>query len=109
MTDSFDRQARPRERRFSGLVLALAVSAALMLGATVARATGRVLGSTRFGNIEFWPWRDGNPHQRGAGRPDVVEIGWTWLHAEAQRTAINTEAKLIMLTQAFETWHVHAV
>jgi len=77
--------------------------------ATIQRATGRVVGTTRFGNIEFWPWPPGNPHQRGADLPDVVEIGWTWLATDAQRTAVNTEAKLLMLTHAFETWHVHAV
>lgn len=77
--------------------------------ATVARATGRVVGSTRFGNIEFWPWPPGNPNQRGEDRPDAVEIGWTWLGAVAQRTAVNTEAKLLMLTHAFEEWRVHRV
>jgi RimJ/RimL family protein N-acetyltransferase len=34
----------------------------------------------------------------------VGEIGFTWLSPAAVRTAINTEAKLLMLTQAFETW-----
>ena len=77
--------------------------------ATVAKATGRVVGSTRFGNIEFWAWPPDNPHQRGPDVPDVVEIGWTWLAADAQRTPINTEAKLLMLTHAFETWRVHRV
>jgi N-acetyltransferase len=77
--------------------------------ATVARASGRVVGSTRFGNIEFWSWPASSPQARRDGSPDVVEIGWTWLAADAQRTAINTEAKLIMLTHAFETWRVHAV
>ncbi len=77
--------------------------------ATVARATGRVVGSTRFGNIEFWPWPPDNPNQRGEDRPDAVEIGWTWLGAAAQRTAVNTEAKLLMLTHAFEEWRVHRV
>jgi N-acetyltransferase len=72
-------------------------------------ATGTVVGSTRFGNIEFWPWPPGNAHQRGADVPDVVEIGWTWLAASAQRTAVNTEAKLLMLTHAFESWRVHRV
>src|SRR5262245_1615826 len=66
--------------------------------ATVERATGRVVGSTRFGNVEFWAWPPGNPRQRGETRPDVVEIGWTWLAADVQRTAVNTEAKLLMLT-----------
>ena len=41
--------------------------------------------------------------------PDVVEIGWTWLAPDAQRTGINTEAKLLMLTHAFESWLVHRV
>jgi len=77
--------------------------------ATVASATGRVVGSTRFGNIEFWAWPPGNPNQRGEDLPDVVEIGWTWLAPDAQRTAINTEAKLLMLTHAFEAWRVHRV
>jgi RimJ/RimL family protein N-acetyltransferase len=77
--------------------------------ATVARATGRVVGCTRFGNIEFWSWPAANVHQRGEDRPDGVEIGWTWLAAAAQRTPVNTEAKLLMLTHAFETWRVHAV
>ena len=77
--------------------------------ATVSRRTGRVVGSTRFGNVEFWPWPAGSAYQRGAETPDVVEIGWTWLAAEAQRTAINTEAKLLMLTHAFERWRVHRV
>src|SRR5574342_949003 len=77
--------------------------------ATVAKATGRVVGSTRFGNIEFWAWPPGNENQRGDGAPDAVEIGWTWLAADAQRTPINSEAKLLMLTHAFEAWRVHRV
>ena len=77
--------------------------------ATVASATGHVVGSTRFLNIEFWTWPPGHPFQRGEDLPDVVEIGATWLAARAQRTAINTEAKLLMLAHAFETWRVHRV
>jgi RimJ/RimL family protein N-acetyltransferase len=77
--------------------------------ATVDRRTGRAVGSTRFFNIEFWAWPAGNPHQRGEHVPDAVEIGWTWLAASAQRSGINTEAKLLMLTHAFETWRVHRV
>lgn len=57
--------------------------------ATVERATGRVLGSTRFGNIT-------PAHRR-------VEIGWTWIAPAWQRTAVNTEAKLLMLRHAFDT------
>jgi len=77
--------------------------------ATVAKATGRVVGSTRFGNIEFWAWPPGNANQRGEDVPDAAEIGWTWLAADAQRTPVNTEAKLLMLAHAFETWRVHRV
>jgi RimJ/RimL family protein N-acetyltransferase len=77
--------------------------------ATVDRESGRVVGSTRFGNIEFWPWPPGHPLQRGEEVPDVVEIGWTWLAADVQRTAINTEAKLLMLAHAFDRWRVHRV
>jgi RimJ/RimL family protein N-acetyltransferase len=77
--------------------------------ATVAKATGRVVGGTRFGNIEFWPWPPGNANQHGRDVPDAVEIGWTWLAADVQRTPVNTEAKLLMLAHAFETWRVHRV
>jgi RimJ/RimL family protein N-acetyltransferase len=77
--------------------------------ATVDRARGAVVGCTRLFNIEFWPWPPGNANQRGADRPDVVEIGWTWLSGAAQRTPINTEAKLLMLTHAFDHWRVHRV
>ncbi len=77
--------------------------------ATVDTATGQVIGSTRFLNVEFWAWPLGNPLQRGEDVPDVVEIGATWLAPTAQRTPINTEAKLLMLTHAFEVWRVHRV
>jgi len=39
----------------------------------------------------------------------VVDIGFTWLSGPAQRTPVNTEAKLLMMTHAFETWKVHRV
>jgi RimJ/RimL family protein N-acetyltransferase len=58
--------------------------------ATVWRATGRIIGSTRFGNA--------SPVNRR------VEIGWTWLARPWQRTGANTEAKYLMLRQAFEGW-----
>ena len=34
----------------------------------------------------------------------MVEIGWTWLHPSVWGTGVNVEAKLLMLTHAFETW-----
>ena len=58
---------------------------------TIERSSGRVVGSTRFGNYD-------PPNRR-------IEIGWTWLARRWQRTAINTEAKYLMLTHAFEKLH----
>lgn len=57
---------------------------------TVDRASNRVAGSTRFANID-------REHRR-------AEIGWTWVASPWQRTAVNTEAKYLMLGHAFETW-----
>jgi RimJ/RimL family protein N-acetyltransferase len=57
--------------------------------AIVEKATGRAIGSTRYGNID-------RVHHR-------VEIGWTWVAREWQRTAINTEAKYLLLKHAFES------
>jgi len=59
--------------------------------AVIRKASGRVVGSTRFFHID----RD---HRR-------VEIGYTWLAASAQRSEVNTESKLLMLTHAFERWN----
>ena len=67
-----------------------------------------VVGATRFCEIAFWQWPPGAAHQRH-GVPDVVDIGFTWLAGSAQRTPVNTEAKLLMLTHAFEVWQVHRV
>jgi RimJ/RimL family protein N-acetyltransferase len=63
--------------------------------ATVNRDSGKAIGSTRFGNINL-------PNKR-------VEIGWTWIGREWQRTAINTEAKLLMLSHAFDVWQCNRV
>ena len=60
----------------------------------------RIVGATRF----LWL-----RHYFGRPEPDAVEIGGTWLAASAQRTAVNTEAKLLMLTHAFEAWGVQRV
>ncbi|MGA2474810.1 MAG: GNAT family protein, partial [Acidimicrobiales bacterium] len=68
----------------------------------------RVVGATRFCEIAFWQWPPGATHQRH-GVPDVVDIGFTWLAGSAQRNPVNTEAKLLMMTHAFEVWQVHRV
>ena len=64
-----------------------------------------VIGSTRFWNIERWAWPAGHP-SHGRAVPDACEIGYTWLARAAIRTPANTEAKLLMLTYAFEVWRV---
>ncbi|MDA8275862.1 MAG: GNAT family protein [Actinomycetota bacterium] len=87
--------------------------------ATWSAAEGRIVGSTRFLRLQRWDWsqtaRAGQPTegdpplgQRGE-LPDRCDIGATWLAGSAQRTSVNTEAKLLMLAHAFEVWKVHAV
>jgi N-acetyltransferase len=76
--------------------------------ATVRAADDRVIGSSRFFLMERWPWPAQRPRLEQQG-PDCCEIGYTWLAASAIRTAANTEAKLLMLTHAFETWKVYGV
>jgi N-acetyltransferase len=56
---------------------------------TVEQASGRVIGSTRYGNVDLANRR--------------VEIGWTWVAGPWQRTAVNTEAKYLLLRHAFES------
>lgn len=57
---------------------------------TIHQPSNRIVGSTRFANIDW-------EHRR-------AEIGWTWIASPWQRTAINTEAKYLMFCHAFETW-----
>jgi RimJ/RimL family protein N-acetyltransferase len=68
----------------------------------------RVVGATRFCEMAYWQWPPGASHQRH-GRPDVVDIGYSWLAGSAQRSPVNTEAKLLMMGHAFEVWRVHRV
>jgi RimJ/RimL family protein N-acetyltransferase len=69
--------------------------------------SGEIVGSSRYMNLEYWPHRDLSPSTSEV--PDALEIGSTWLAASAQRTAVNTEAKLRMLTHAFEVYGVKRV
>lgn len=63
------------------------------------RLTGseRIVGCTRYLELRRW---------RGRDEPDEVEIGGTWLADDVQRSAVNTEAKLLLLGHAFEHWGV---
>ncbi len=65
--------------------------------AQVDTVNGRVVGVTRFLNLRARP-----DHTL----PYAVEIGGTWLAGSAQRTGINAEAKLRLLTHAFAVWSV---
>ncbi|MEU8544101.1 GNAT family protein [Streptomyces sp. NPDC048717] len=77
---------------------------------------GRVLGSTRFLELDYWRgpviWPpvtgvpDGDPL---TAVPDAVEVGNTWISSEARGTGVNTEAKYLMLRHAFEAWGVRRV
>jgi RimJ/RimL family protein N-acetyltransferase len=57
--------------------------------ATIDKPSGRVAGCTRYANIAL-------EHRR-------LEIGWTWVGRPFRRTYVNTEAKYLMLSHAFET------
>jgi N-acetyltransferase len=63
--------------------------------AIVATDSGRAAGSTRFLDIQ-------RPHR-------AIEIGWTWIGPSWQRTAINTECKLLLLGHAFDALGAHRV
>ncbi|MFT3806411.1 GNAT family N-acetyltransferase [Arenimonas sp.] len=69
--------------------------AGLAMPWVVRDGAGDIVGSTRYGNVEA-----GNRR---------VEIGWTWYAKRVQRSGLNTEAKLLLLTHAFEALECNAV
>lgn len=75
--------------------LAAAASGAALPFATTLATSGEVVGSTRFAAY--------------APEHAKVEIGWTWITPDHQRSAVNTEAKLLMLRHAFETLELRRV
>jgi RimJ/RimL family protein N-acetyltransferase len=89
------------EERAAGRRLAFATVALDPAAARSGTGGGRVVGSTSYLDPQRWPG--------GGGRLDSIEIGATWLAASAQRTPINSEAKLLMLTHAFDVLGVHRV
>jgi RimJ/RimL family protein N-acetyltransferase len=80
--------------------------------ATRSTALDRVVGSVRLYELERWDWStvgtgaELSPHD---DQFDRVSIGHTWLASTAQRSPVNTEAKLLMLDHAFTRWGVGAV
>ena len=85
-----DKMAAEIERR-----LGLRDAGAWLPFAVIDNATGRPVGMTNYLNVDAVNRR--------------VEIGATWYRKSMQRTAINTEAKLLLLTHAFETLNCIAV
>jgi len=71
----------------------------------------RVVGSTRFLDLGAFSWPPPWPPGGYPGSvpsddepPTVGEIGGTWYAASSQRTGVNTECKVLMLSHAFDTW-----
>ncbi len=85
---------------YVGEQLARAAAGSMCPFAVVRVADGRAVGCTAFWDPRRWP-----------GRDDIcaVEIGWTWLGASAQRKGVNTEAKLLLLSHAFDEMGVARV
>ncbi|MEU2118610.1 GNAT family protein [Streptomyces sp. NPDC016459] len=84
--------------------------------ALISTADERVVGSTRFLELDYWrgpliwPPAPGMPHGDPlTAVPDAAEIGNTWIARDARGTGINTEAKYLMLRHAFETWGVRRI
>jgi RimJ/RimL family protein N-acetyltransferase len=76
-------------RRYIESALQQQASGTALPFATIERGSGRAVGSTRFADIVV-------EHRR-------LEIGYTWIAPPWQRTAVNTEAKYLMMRHAFET------
>lgn len=86
--------------RYIDGLLAEAANDSVVPFAQVRHSDGALIGCTRFMSIGWWPGRE---------TPAEVEVGGTWLAGDAQRQPFNTEAKLLMLTHAFEQWQVFRV
>ncbi len=71
--------------------------------------SGEVVGCTRLFDLQRWEWPEGKDPRPGQDVLDAAEIGYTWLAERAQRTAVNTEAKLLLLRHAFGTWRCFRV
>ena len=84
-----DVRTRDELERWVREALAEQVAGTSLPFATIERASGRAVGSSRYLNIDR--------------RNRHLEIGWTWLAPAWQRSGINREAKLLMLRHAFET------
>lgn len=98
-------QTRAEVEKYVEMALAWQAAGTAVPFAIVHLADDRVIGSTRFFNVERWAWPEGHP-SHGRTTPDACEIGYTWYGPSAIRTAANTESKFLMLRHAFESWQV---
>lgn len=79
-------------------------------------ADSRIAGTSRFLDLDRFRWPPAWPPgvaQRAPPNddepPSIGEIGSTWNAASAQRSGINVECKLLLLTHAFEIWKTHRI
>jgi RimJ/RimL family protein N-acetyltransferase len=76
-------------------------------------ARDRIVGSTRFLDLDYWTWPPARPSVHPpvmpGDVPSTAEIGSTWLASSAQRTGINTECKYLLLRHAFDDWRLHRI
>ena len=89
-------RGRDEVERYIGALLDAVAEGETVAFAQVRLADGRAVGVTRFLTLRYRNARSTTPY--------AVEIGGTWLAASAQGTALNTEAKLLLLTHAFDVW-----
>jgi N-acetyltransferase len=103
---SFVPQGVDAVRKYVETALAWAKAGSAVPFATIRQRDDTVIGSTRFFNLERWAWPADHPQHNTF---DTGEIGYTWLAPNAIRTPANTEAKLLMLALAFESWGMRSV
>jgi RimJ/RimL family protein N-acetyltransferase len=103
----------PSVARYIDVALADQRSGWALPFAVVSVATNRAIGSTRFLDLDDWSSSPGASNgassKGGSSLPRAVEIGSTWYAASAQRTIVNTESKLLLLSHAFEVWRTERV
>ena len=80
---------RDEMRAYIEEALQLSATGTVIAFVTRDKKSNAIVGSTRLADIQT--------HHR------TMEIGWTWIARSHQRTAVNTEAKLLLLRHAFET------
>jgi N-acetyltransferase len=99
---SYDFTLVPRGSEVAGYLAAqfARTEQGLIPFAQVRRADGRAVGCTAYWDLRYWPDRDDLR---------AIEIGFTWLSASAQGSGINAEAKLLLMSYAFDCLKVARV